>query len=349
MAKLGEGDTRWIVSERADGTNVNNWHWTEKDVLEWSKKRFGQLLGEVELVADPCMTVKTTGVDTIEGEAFLNVRKKKLIPNYELNIKIKWEGEIRDGSGATAGTATGKLHLPYVAEENHGDDPEVVVLLDKEGAVENQLKQAILSKARGLIIKAVHTWEKEMHAGIPGGALKGEEASTAGAASASAKPAAQASKAEAKSAPPKPKAATSGSGHKITLTERFYARRSDIFEALTDPRRIMAFSQSPAEVVPEVGGSFSMYGGSVQGRFTELVPGERIVQDWRFSNWPDNHFSKVEIVLEEPEPGNTLLTFTQSNIPPEDKFGNHDVVGNCENGWKDQIFHRIKAVFGYGI
>ena len=27
MAKWGEGDPRWIVEERPDGTNVNNWHW----------------------------------------------------------------------------------------------------------------------------------------------------------------------------------------------------------------------------------------------------------------------------------------------------------------------------------
>lgn len=29
MAKWGEGDPRWIVEERADATNVNNWHWWE--------------------------------------------------------------------------------------------------------------------------------------------------------------------------------------------------------------------------------------------------------------------------------------------------------------------------------
>lgn len=27
MAKWGQGDPRWIVEEREDGTNVNNWHW----------------------------------------------------------------------------------------------------------------------------------------------------------------------------------------------------------------------------------------------------------------------------------------------------------------------------------
>ena len=30
MAKLGEGDARWIVEERKDGANVHNWHWVGK-------------------------------------------------------------------------------------------------------------------------------------------------------------------------------------------------------------------------------------------------------------------------------------------------------------------------------
>ncbi len=45
MAKLGEGDARWIVADRQDGTNVHNWHWAEKDVLPWSKSRLTELLG----------------------------------------------------------------------------------------------------------------------------------------------------------------------------------------------------------------------------------------------------------------------------------------------------------------
>ena len=44
MAKYGEGDKRWIVEERADGTNVHNWHWAERDCLEWSRARLSALL-----------------------------------------------------------------------------------------------------------------------------------------------------------------------------------------------------------------------------------------------------------------------------------------------------------------
>ena len=46
MAKVGEGDARWIVADRADGANVNAWHWEERDVLPWAKRRLQELLGK---------------------------------------------------------------------------------------------------------------------------------------------------------------------------------------------------------------------------------------------------------------------------------------------------------------
>lgn len=49
MAKWGEGDPRWIVEERPDATNVNNWHWTEKNATPWSKERFQQLFSDVNI------------------------------------------------------------------------------------------------------------------------------------------------------------------------------------------------------------------------------------------------------------------------------------------------------------
>lgn len=49
MAKWGEGDPRWIVEERPDATNVNNWHWTEKNATHWSKDKFNQLFTNVNI------------------------------------------------------------------------------------------------------------------------------------------------------------------------------------------------------------------------------------------------------------------------------------------------------------
>lgn len=53
--------------------------------------------------------------------------------------------------------------------------------------------------------------------------------------------------------------------------------------------------------------------------------------------------------LLETEPGNTLLTLSQTGLPEEDKFGNSDVLAQVESGWKEQVFGRIRAVFGFGV
>ena len=44
MAKWGEGDPRWLVEERKDGKNVNQWHWEEINKIEWAKTRLSELL-----------------------------------------------------------------------------------------------------------------------------------------------------------------------------------------------------------------------------------------------------------------------------------------------------------------
>jgi len=87
----------------------------------------------------------------------------------------------------------------------------------------------------------------------------------------------------------------------------------------------------------------------VQGRFLELSPPNRLVLEWRFSSWADGVVSRVELGLTEPtEPGNTVLALAQTGIPEEDRFGNLDVKVQVERGWDDQIFTRIKKVFGFG-
>lgn len=71
------------------------------------------------------------------------------------------------------------------------------------------------------------------------------------------------------------------------------AGAQDIFEALTDQRRVCAFTQAPAEIKPEVGSKFTMFGGSIEGTQVALEPGQRIEQAWRFNTWPDGEFSRV--------------------------------------------------------
>lgn len=105
-----------------------------------------------------------------------------------------------------------------------------------------------------------------------------------------------------------------------------------------------AFS-SPLPFLPHC----SMFGGSIQGTFRELIPHSRIVMDWRFSNWTDDVYSRVEVDIEEASKGDVRLKLQQSGIPSSDRYGNHDVQGTTLHGWRAQVFQRIRQVFGYGM
>jgi activator of HSP90 ATPase len=72
-----------------------------------------------------------------------------------------------------------------------------------------------------------------------------------------------------------------------------HAAAGDIYDVFLNEGRVKAFTMSDATVSKEVDGKFSMFGGSIEGIHRELVPGKKIVQDWRFTTWPDNVYSLV--------------------------------------------------------
>ena len=123
----------------------------------------------------------------------------------------------------------------------------------------------------------------------------------------------------------------------------------DIYECLTDERRMKAATYSDASISREDGGSFSIFSGNIVGTNVKLVPGERIEQRWRFSNWEEGLFSNVTITMSESDRGNTRVSLVQTGVPEEDKFGNGNVYEQTERGWRENIFHRIRTTFGYGV
>ncbi|CAL8468942.1 g8483 [Coccomyxa elongata] len=352
MAKIGEGDARWIVSEREDGANVNAWHWQEKDVLPWAKVRLQDLLGNQVLADSGSLSLKTGADVDVTGDAIINNRKKKLIPSYELQVKGTWSGEVRDGD--TVESASGRFELPYVADENADEDPELKVSTSSDSAAARRLKEAFLGSGKQVFHEHMRTFVKELQAGGPSssaasskGALELPETDAAIKAKAEASRRELEAKKAAEAA--RRRAEDRASTGRVEMTERFYARPRDLFECFTDPGRVQAFTQSPAQVEPMVGGKFSIFGGSVDATFTALEAPSRIALDWRFKNWPDSVVSKVVLSLEEPQEGMTVLRLKQTGVPKEDRFGNGDVVESTAQGWKAQIFHRIRAVFGFGL
>ena len=53
--------------------------------------------------------------------------------------------------------------------------------------------------------------------------------------------------------------------------------------------------------------------------------------------------------MSESDRGNTRVSLVQTGVPEEDKFGNGNVYEQTERGWRENIFHRIRTTFGYGV
>lgn len=109
------------------------------------------------------------------------------------------------------------------------------------------------------------------------------------------------------------------------------ASPSRIYEAYMDSDEHSAFTGgAAAQITSEEGGSFMCHGGGIVGRNVELVPGKRIVQAWRSTNWEEGVYSMVSIGL-EPEGNGTRLTLDHTGFPD----GAKEML---EGGWHERYW-----------
>lgn len=343
MAKWGEGDPRWIVEERADATNVNNWHWTEKNATPWSKDKLKELLVGFQIENDE-FKVQIKDLTKLDGEATANNRKSKLIFFYEWVINGDWEGTVKNSENKTV--YKGTFEVPNLSEENDVKDVDVSVSL-KDNYKNEKLKEFMrkegANKIREQFSKYIQSLRQEFSQGLilPTGK--------------DAKP-----KVNTTTTPPPTKplatvkqivetssvSSSNGLGAKIetknlTMTEEFKCRVNELYNVFTNISLVKAFTQNTSLVYePEKGGKFSLFDNNIQGTFISLVKNKRITMNWRNKRWPEGYFSLVLLDFEEKE-DHTLLKLTQTGIP-------QNFYENTEDGWRNFYWNAIRQTFGYG-
>jgi activator of HSP90 ATPase len=106
---------------------------------------------------------------------------------------------------------------------------------------------------------------------------------------------------------------------------------NQVFEALINEQQFSEVTGgAPTQIVPEAGGSFSLFGGMIEGITIELVANERIVQAWRAANWEPGVYSIARFDF-KTKGEETVLSFTHSGFPEEQKT--HLETGWHENYW----------------
>ncbi|KAG8234537.1 hypothetical protein J437_LFUL015035 [Ladona fulva] len=311
MAKWGEGDPRWIVEERPDATNVNNWHWTEKNATSWSLDKIKELLKGLSFEGEghKCSIYE---VDQCKGEAFVNNRKGKLIFFYEWDITLKWKAvllgqedveskESDDKSTSKKKNFTkGTIHIPNLSEENSVEEVDVLVSMKECGMDHEKVQRLVNTEGAKVVREQLSKYLMLLKEEFSKGVLlpkKGEEDP-----SAQLKTVKDSSK-DVKQAMlnGRPVSSAKASESKIgaldttniNMRQSFQCTAEDFFRALTQIELVQAFTNGPVKLEPHQGGRFELFGGNVYGEFIEVTPNTRIVQSWRMKSWPSNHYSTV--------------------------------------------------------
>ena len=122
----------------------------------------------------------------------------------------------------------------------------------------------------------------------------------------------------------------------IRQSVTFKASPREIYEALMDSRKHARFTGAKAKISRKVNGRFTAYDGYIEGVHLDLVPGKKIVQSWRGSDWPEDHFSKATFSLQKIKTG-ARLTFTQSGVPVQH-------YRDIRQGWRDYYWKPMKEM-----
>ena len=173
MAKLGEGDKRWIVEQRPDGANVNQWHWTERDETKFAKEWLKHLLCEQPLDETGLITF-AKDIDRWDGDVLMFNRKGKQSVVYNLEVTMKWSGKIKDAEGKTLVRAKGAVSIYELSEEALEDGLDLTITVDSSKALgdADKLRAIVKTEAARLLAqqgKAFDTVLKARLAEMNGG------------------------------------------------------------------------------------------------------------------------------------------------------------------------------------
>ncbi|GFT61647.1 activator of 90 kDa heat shock protein ATPase homolog 1 [Nephila pilipes] len=334
MAKWGKGDPRWIVEDRPDAKNVNNWHWIEKDASNWSKDRLKKILTEIVINSD-LVHCKITEISKCNGDTFVSNRKAKLIVFYEWTIEAKWVGSLINNDTVMEGI----IEILNFSEENNVKNTEINVHVEtvtpESEILRNEIKRVGTEIIREQLSEYVTALKEEYskdlilptknnlqysdmkHFGIIKKTKKFEEISA------------------------RNNEKQNVETCELRFTEAFKCTANEFFQAMTVKEIVEAFTQGNCVLQPVEGGKFELFDGNVQGYFTELVPHKTIKQKWRLRTWPNEHFSEVHIDINQKKEY-TEISFSQYDVPKSE-------FENTIEGWKRFYWNSMKRNLGFGV
>lgn len=127
--------------------------------------------------------------------------------------------------------------------------------------------------------------------------------------------------------------------YKFTVATVLPATPQAVYDAWLDSKAHGAMTGAKATASPEVGARYTATDDYIWGTNLELVPGEKIVQSWRSTDFASGDQDSLITVMLKAVPEGTELTLHHSDIPDSQAD-----TGYVE-GWRDYYFTPMLAYF----
>jgi activator of HSP90 ATPase len=112
-----------------------------------------------------------------------------------------------------------------------------------------------------------------------------------------------------------------------------------VYQALTQTNQFskvtdLTIPGAATTISPDVGGTFSLFGGVISGRHIEMIPNERLVQAWRERDWEPGWYSVVRFQLNSVG-SDTRLVFDHTGFP-------QGKAESLASGWKSHYWEALQ-------
>ncbi|CCH62358.1 hypothetical protein TBLA_0H00670 [Henningerozyma blattae CBS 6284] len=341
--------------------NPNNWHWVDKNCIDWARQYFQNELTKLKIGGqDEEYFCEISKVSQVDGDCEVNQRKGKVISLFDLKIVTMIRGHV---SGKLP--FEGSITIPEVAFDSEVEDYQFMLSIYKENKELSEVKPLIREKLIPQLRQAFQRFGKDLlteHGNdiqipeqeVQSQYTKGNQHESFANANASAKRESRARDVKSDHTTCRTTNSTTTTtnvGNRTTLhvEPRFNASGDDLFLALTEKPRIMAWSRGSADfskcssggIIVE-GDQFGLFGGNVLCQVKKLDSTKRILEmEWKLSDWNfDGSMLSVEL-HESPEHHETTLQANWKGVP----VGQEErVLDNFENYY----VRALKITFGFG-
>ncbi|KAK4212747.1 hypothetical protein QBC37DRAFT_424347 [Rhypophila decipiens] len=319
--------------------NPNNWHWVNKDATPWAKQWLEDNLTKIE-AKEGDVAAKISKVISMDGDVEVAQRKGKVITIFDVKLTLEYSGSTADDDNVS-GTITVPELSHELAEDEFVFEIDIYSDAKEKQPVKDLVRSKIVPQLRAKFLELLPALIAEHGKDIQH--APGSNPSSGFSTPKYHPP----TNAGAKLEPVTSQQSKSGSvvnTTTVTDNEEFRTTAEQLYQTFTDPQRIAAFTRAPPKVFEgaKKGGKFELFGGNVSGEFLELQEPTKIVQSWRLNQWPQGHYSKLQIEFDQNDVDHvTVMRVEWTGVP----IGQEEVT---KRNWLEYYVRSIKQTFGFG-